>query len=674
MKKNLIPKALQPSMRLYFIVMILFAVLGVVFRSHWLPLVICEAVIIILLLIYTVIADRRRSGELVHYIENITDNVDTAARDNMMNFPVPAAIYNLSTDRILWSNTGFAELTGERDHLFEINMSDVIPGYNGSWLSQGGRECPGLTEFNGRKFKVFGSIIRSDRLRSARDFLAVTYWVDVTEYADTYDAYTSSRPVAAQILLDNYDELLKGLSEKDKSALLSAIDDRITEWTEGCGGYLSKSDRDRYIFLFEDRWLQHFIDDKFSLLESVRELTGAGGVHATVSIGLGKGGESFEENFRYASLSVEMALSRGGDQAVMKNRMNFEFFGGQSAELDNTSTVKYRVLANTLSELISDSSMVLVMGHKLADLDTIGAAAGICCAARSQGVPAYIVYSPEANTSQKLIDRLSALPEYEGAFITAQKAILISDSKSLLVVVDTNRPAQVENESLLISCNRVVVIDHHRRAADYIEEPDLNMLEPSASSASELVTELLQFIAEPSDILPMEAEAIFSGIVLDTKNFTLRTRGRTFDSAAFLQRCGADPAEVKRLLQSDMTTTKERYTIISDAKDYGNGIAVAVSDKAAGRIVIAQAADELLNIQGITASFVLSPFQDGVAISGRSIGDIDVQQILEKLGGGGNRSTAGVQLHGDDSAAAYTKLTAAIDDYLAYQGAAHSNT
>ena len=656
-------------MRLYFFVLILFAVFGFVFRGHWILMVVCEGSIIILLLIFTILADRKRKRELVSYIENITDSVGTAARDNMVNFPVPTVIYNIGTDRILWSNTRFTELTGERDHLFEINMADVVPAYSGEWLSEGKRERPGLTAFGGRKFKVYGSIIRSDRTRSDREFLAVTYWVDVTEFADTYEEYTNSRPVAAQILLDNYDELLKGLSDKDKTSLLSAIDDRVTGWASGCGGFLTKSDRDRYLFLFEERYLQRFIDDRFSVLASVRELTGAGGIRATLSIGLGKGGGSFEEALRFASLSLEMALGRGGDQAVMKDKMNFEFFGGQSAEQDTGSSVKYRVMSSAFAELISDASMVLVMGHKLADLDSVGAAAGVCCIARKQGVPCHILVNREANFASHLIEKLSGLPEYENVFISPQNAILIADSKTLLVVVDTNRPSQVESESLLISCNRLAVIDHHRRAADFIEQADLNFHEPYASSACELVTELLQFTVEPSDILSAEAEAILSGIVLDTKNFTIRTGSRTFDSAAFLQRSGADPASVKKLLQSDMDSALKRYAIISGARDYGHGIAIAVSDIAAGRVEIAKAADELLNISGIDTSFVLSPIENGVAISGRSIGDVDVQLILEKLGGGGNRSTAGVQLSGTDPASAYGMLTDAIDSYLSYADA-----
>ena len=659
-------KMFQPSMRLYFMILIFFAVLTFFFGHYGRYLAIAEAIIIIFIVVYTKKSNKKRTSQLVNYIETVTDNMDFATKHSLTNFPMPIVIYSINTNLILWSNAKFNEASGDRDHLFERPMPNVVPGYDGKWLAEGKSECPTLVELLGRKYKVYGSIVRGEKNASEREFMAATYWVDVTDYSDTYDEYINSRPVAAFITLDNYDELLKNLSEKDKSALLSSIDAKISSWTEGIGGYLSKADRDKYLFIFEDRYLKGYIENKFSLLDSVRELTGSGGVHATLSIGIGKDGGSLEENFRFAALSIEMALSRGGDQTVIKNKFNFEFYGGQSAEIEKRTKVKSRVMANAFGELLNDASSVLVMGHKFADLDCIGAAVGVCCAARSRGKVAKIIIDSENNAAKQLITRLQTLAEYENTFISVQDAILMADSKSLLVVVDTNRPDQVESETLLISCNRVAVIDHHRRAAEYIANPDLNFHEPYASSASELVAEMLQYIVDQSDILRLEAEAILSGIVLDTKSFSIRTGSRTFDAAAYLRRAGADTSEVKKLLQSDLDSALSRYSIVSGAKDYGNGIAIASSSTSANRIIIAQAADELLNISGISASFVLSPVDDGISISGRSIGDTDVQQILERLGGGGNRSTAGAQLKGTTIKAATDLLTAAIDDYINY--------
>ncbi len=305
------------------------------------------------------------------------------------------------------------------------------------------------------------------------------------------------------------------------------------------------------------------------------------------------------------------------------------------------------------------------MGHKFADLDSVGSAVGLCCAARSLGKRARIVINMETQVSQQLIDKVLTLPEYKGAFIDPQEAILAADGETLLIIVDTNRPDQVESLPLLQSCNRVAVIDHHRRAADYIQNVALSFHEPYASSASELVTELLQYMVEQSDILRIEAEALLSGIVLDTKNFTLRTGGRTFDAAAFLRRAGADTTDVKHLLQADFKSAVAKYSIVQKAKIYKSGIAIAAAENVESRVTAAQAADELLNISGIQASFVVFPLDGKTNISARSLGDINVQVIVERLGGGGNKSTAGAQIPDKSLKDVVTDLLASIDRYLA---------
>ncbi|MBR6259058.1 MAG: DHH family phosphoesterase, partial [Oscillospiraceae bacterium] len=351
-------------------------------------------------------------------------------------------------------------------------------------------------------------------------------------------------------------------------------------------------------------------------------------------------------------------------QAVIKNKYNFEFFGGKTAQLEKRTKVKSRVMANSLSELISSASRIFVMGHKAADLDSVGAAVGVCCAARKRGKKAKIVIDLERNLAKELVERMRTLPEYEDVFISAEEAIVEADGGSLLVVVDTNRPEQVESETLLLSCNRVAVIDHHRRASTYIQDAALSFHEPYASSASELVTELLQYITEPSDIRRYEAEALLAGIVLDTKSFTLSTGGRTFDAAAFLRRAGANTVEVKKFLQTDLKTALQRYSVLQKARIYKAGITVAAPEEQEDRIIAAQAADELLNILGINASFVVFPDGDRISISARSIGDVNVQMIVEKLGGGGNKSTAGAQINGKTQKEVVQMLLEAIDDYL----------
>ena len=520
----------------------------------------------------------------------------------------------------------------------------------------------------GRKYQLHGNIIRSrgeDVQNSERNFMGITYWVDVTEFDDVKQEYESSRPVTMILVVDNYDELMKNLPDRAKTELRGRIDDLVTQWCEGKNGFVRFFDRDRYLFMFESRYMKEITDGKFSILETVHEVTNPSGIHATLSIGVGMDGSGFEENYSFANLSVEMALSRGGDQAVIKNKYNFEFFGGRGAEVGTRSKVKSRVTANALAELIRVSSQVYVMGHKLSDMDAVGSAAGMACICRKLNKSVKIVVDPERNTSRRQIDMLKATPEYRDVFMTPDDAIVRADSRTLLIVVDTNRPEQVESKALLESCTRVAVIDHHRRAASYIQNAAVTFHEPYASSACELVSELLQELTEPADVTRAEAEAMLAGIVLDTKNFTLRTGERTFDAAAFLQRLGADTSEVKRLFQNDMEHTVEKYKILQSAKVYRDGVAIAVSEAEQDRVVAAQAADELLNVSGVSASFVLfATAEGGVNVSARSIGEVNVQLVLEKLGGGGNKSAAGAQIKNMPLRDAVNQLCTVIDDYL----------
>ena len=489
------------------------------------------------------------------------------------------------------------------------------------------------------------------------------YFLDMTEYLTVKDEYARSRPVVAIILIDNYDELTGNLSDNDVSGINVALNNAIRRWTEGTGGLLRKIERNRYLFIFESQVLPGMIENKFFLLDDIRQVVNGSGVAATVSLGIGKDGASYEEAYNFAALSIEMALSRGGDQAVVKDRYNFNFYGARAKESSSRTKVKSRVMAGSLSELIAQSSHIFIMGHSNADLDALGAAAGVQAICRKRGKKANIIVDYQQNAVQEMLTRLSALPEYKDCFLSGESALIMADAKSLLIVVDTNRPDQVEYRPLLNSMNRVVVIDHHRRAADYIEQVVLNHHEPSASSASELVAELLQYAVDPGDVLPTEAMALMAGIVLDTKHFSVRTSGRTFEAAAFLERLGADTVDVKKLLQSDFSTTVARYQIVQKARIYRNEIAISVLDSEVSRVTAAQASDELVNISNISASFVLYPAKDKIMISARSIGDANVQVILEFLGGGGNPATAGAQIAGADMGTVVDRLIASIDHF-----------
>ncbi len=649
----------QPSFQLYFVCLILFSV---VTARYSVPLAGIELAVVAGLWIYNRSSTQRRRKEIAKYLESVTGSVDSATKDTVTNCPLPMIIFRPESGDIIWTNDRFLNISGDRERLYDSRLSDLMPDFDARWLMEGKSECPTEVAYNGRRFLAFGHLVRSGGRSGG--FMATVYLVDVSEFCDLRDKFQASRPVAAVLLLDNYDDLMKNLSENERSNIMAELDSRLENWVAHTGGCMRRYQRERYLFIFEECYLPKFIESKFDILDTIHQVTNPSGINASLSIGVGKDGDSFRQLLDFANLSIDMALSRGGDQAVIRNKFTFEFYGGRSKETEKRTKVKSRVMANALSSLISDSSQVFIMGHKSPDNDAVGAAAGVCALCRKNGIPVHIIKDAGSPPAQELIERLSRLPEYQDCFLTSQEALIIADVRSLAVVVDTNRPEQVQAEDLLQSCTRVAVIDHHRRAATYIEGAALNYHEPYASSASELVTELLQYIMEPNQLLRAEAEALLAGIVLDTKNFTMRTGGRTFEAAAFLRRSGADTAEVKKLFQNDLAGTIAKYAIIQNARMYRDGIAVALADQPVGRVTAAQAADELLNIIGIDTSFVVSPDGERVNISGRSMGDTNVQVILEQLGGGGNAAAAGGQVSGKSVAEVGEELARAIDRYL----------
>lgn len=654
-----ISKLLQPSVQLYFVILILFALASALFS---IPLAVLEAVVVLILGLYTRTSGHKRRREITKYIENITGNVDVATKDTMVNSPLPMVIFRPESDDIIWTNDRFLRLTGDREHLFDAKLSSVVPGFDTRWLLEGKNECPDHVSFCGRRFVVYGHLVRTGD--KGGGFLATTYWLDVTELCETRDKYLASRPVMAVLLLDNYEDLMKNLTENERSAIYSEINARLDAWVADTHGMLRRVERDRYYYIFEEQYLARFIEKKFDILDTIRQVSNPSGIAATFSIGVGKDGGSFQELMQFANLSIEMALSRGGDQAVVRNQFTFEFYGGRSKETEKRTKVKSRVMANALSALVADSSQVFIMGHKSPDNDCMGAAAGVCAIARKKGVPAHIIREAGSPPAKVLMDKLTHLEEYQDCFLSAQEALLLADNRSLVVVVDTNRPEQVQSLDLVQSCNRVAVIDHHRRAATYIEGGALYFHEPYASSTCELVSELLGYLMEPGELLRGEAEAMMAGLMLDTKNFTMRTGGRTFEAAAFLRRAGGDTGEVKKMFQTGLADTVAKYGIIQNAKMYRQDIAIAPVDHTVNRVTAAQAADELLNIAGINTSFVLYPDGDRVVVSARSINDTNVQVILEALGGGGNAGAAGAQITGQTLKQVTESLMATLERYF----------
>ena len=410
-------RLLQPSFQLYFVCLVLFALISAFFS---IPLAVVELAVVLALSVYSRQHSNRCRREIARYLENVTGTVDTATKDTMANSPLPMIIFRPESDDIIWTNDRFLQLTGEREHLFDAKLSALIPGFDSRWLMEGKTECPTEVEYGSRRFLVFGHLVRTGGRSGG--FLATTYWVDVTEFSLIRDQYQATRPVAAVLLLDNYDELMKNLTENQRSALVSEIDARLDEWVAESGGMLRRYQRERYLFVFDEQYLAKFIENKFDILDAIHQVVNPSGINATLSIGVGKDGETYRELFQFANLSIDMALSRGGDQAVIRNKFTFEFYGGRSKETEKRTKVKSRVMANALSALVSDSSQVFIMGHRSPDNDCIGAAAGVCALCRKNGVPVHIIKEASPPPAQELIDRLAPLPEYQDCFLTAQEA------------------------------------------------------------------------------------------------------------------------------------------------------------------------------------------------------------------------------------------------------------
>ena len=653
-------RLMEPNWELYFAVLGLYALLAIPFQP-WLAA--AELAAAIGLYAWFVRSSRARQKKILQYIDSITGSVDTASKSTLINSPLPIMVFRPDTGEVIWSNEDFLQLAGVREHLFEMKVEDAVPHFPTSWLLEGKSRCPERVEMNGRRVQVYGSLQRA-KGRSAQGLVATTYWVDVTESDSLREKYSATRPVMALIQVDNYDDLMKACPDTQRSAILAQIDEKLGQWAEGVG-VLIKTQRDHYLFLFEEEHFEHFAAEKFAVLDSIRAVKVAEGLNPTLSIGVGKDADSMAELYKGANLSLEMALSRGGDQAVVRTKQDFSFYGGRTKTTEKRTKVKSRVMANALGELMEDAKQIYIMGHSYADMDALGAAAGLMCIARKRRRKAQIIIDQDNNAAQLVLAQLRKLPEYAGAFVDKQEAFLRLQPGTLLIVVDTNRPDFVEAPQVLESCNRVAVIDHHRRAASYIENAALNFHEPYASSASELVTELLQYLCEPSEVLREEAEALLAGIVLDTKHFTLRTGGRTFEAAAFLRRAGADTTDVQRYFQNDLSDVVKRYDVLRRAEILPSGIAVAaIPEDGVDRVAAAQAADELLTLRGVKASFVLCRKGAGVILSGRSLGEVNVQVILEALGGGGNSTTAGGQIAEGDVAEVRAKLLDVIEAYF----------
>jgi len=653
-------RIVSPRMALSFAALILFTAAGFYFAEWYIGA--SEALLTLLVMFFYFYRDRQRRSEINKLIELMTLNSDISLGTSITDIPVPMVLTRISSGEIVWCNESFRTLADISKNYYGAKISSIVDGFDLKWVLDGKEQRPESTCVGERWFNVSASIVHPAKEDYSALF-AMLYWLESTAEVNLRAEAGDARRVIAEIFCDNYDDLMKSASETEKAAIIGALNDAINEWTSDVDGLLRRLDRGRFIFIFNEKGYKKLALEKFRILEQAKKITAPNGVAMTISVGIGRDGENFDEIAHFSSLALEMALSRGGDQVVVKNRLNFEFFGGMTREIEKRTRVKTRLTANVLKSLISESSKVYVMGHRIADLDSLGGSVGIVCAARALGKEARIVINRGFTNAQTMIDMLEANPKYKDVLISPNDAMVEIDANSLLVVVDTNRANYTEDQALLESFNRVVVVDHHRRVADYIQNATLNIHEVSASSVCELIAELLEFIIGRGDMLGLEASAMLAGIVLDTKSFTLKTGSRTFEAAAFLRREGADSIEIKKLFQNDLENYTRRAELVKKVEFIDGKYALICSDEPLDRAVASQTADDLMNIAGVAGSFVIFPFEDTTAVSARSLGRINVQLIMENLGGGGHFTAAGAQLKDTTVAEVKSRLIDAITLY-----------
>ena len=619
---------------------------------------------------YSYYANNRRKSEISETLQDLTLSVDTAAKSSLINSPFPLSIME-SNGNIIWRSAKFiSEFEGFDINQYLNNLIDDIRLDIKETEKDDSKEkeISKHIELNNKNYEVLGKFVHSRKYDKKHDdkYMMMLYFINETEIVKLKEEYKDSKSCITIIMIDNYEETMQQLESEEKPQVIAEIDKCIYEWTDKSNGVLIKSDRDRYVYLFEQRYFEKVKEDKFSILDKVKDIQTKENVQITLSIAISNDGMTDKEKYKSAQAAMDVVLGRGGDQAVIRENEIYKFYGGRAQEVEKRTKVKARVVAHALENLIKDASKVMVMGHTNPDIDSMGSSMGIYRLAKSLGKKAYIIDSSETNTLQSFKADLAKEAEYEDTLITKEVAEENIDKETLVVVVDTHKTTYVEAPELLKRTDKIVIIDHHRRSADYIENATLTFQEVYASSAAELVTELLQYAEARVDLKTIEAESLYAGIMMDTKNFTFKTGVRTFEAAAYLRRCGVNIIRVKKWFQSNLDTFNKIAAIVKKAEIVNDTIAIATYEKKdkEASLICAKAADELLTISDITASFIMGKVGNKICISGRSIGDINVQVILEKLGGGGHITLAGAQVEGMTMEETKQELINRINEYF----------
>lgn len=656
MKNKVLKILLMPNTRIYLWTLAIFVVI-IAFYNYILG--IAATCILLYMIFYNWKIEYNRKRLWTEYIENITDEIDRTSRQALLNLPMPLTVIEID-GTIIWYNAKFVEITGKND-LLNRNIEDIIPGVKiREMLNKEEKDRQLQISISDKTYKMNCSVVKEEG-----NYSIVLYWSDITNYEHLKVLYNEEKTIVGYVHVDNYEDVHQSASPERRPNLTADIDKTIRLWASRMNAFITRYDDDKYVVLFENRYLEKLEAKKFTILDEIREIETDSDFPVTLSIGIGVGGKTLIQQSDFAMAALDLAHGRGGDQAVIKKINKIEYYGGKSQVVEKRNKGKSRIMAHALRQLIDQSANVFIMGHRYPDMDCFGAALGVYRMAANRNKDAYIILDDANEAIQSLYDIVKNTKNYK--FISCETAISIVEKETLLVVVDTYRPSYTQCPEILNICDKIVVIDHHRKMEEYIENAVLSYMEPYASSTSELVTEILQYMGDKKEIEKVEAEALLAGITVDTKNFSVKTGVRTFEAASWLRRIGADTTNIKQLFQSDMDVFIAKAEIIKNAKRISKNIVISVYDSkyySNANMIIAQAADELLEIKGITASFVIGTNQKGeVIISARSLGDINVQVILEKIGGGGHLSMAGAQVNMSIEQAE-KELTKLIKEYI----------
>lgn len=651
--------------KIYLAIIIVLLIIICIFNIQ---MIIPSILFYLLIIAYTYYANNKRKSEISETLQDLTLTVDSAAKTSLINSPFPLII--IETDgSVIWKsskfNSEFANID-IKNYLDDLCLS--IKEEIEKREKDIKKDLIRQIEIGSKTYKVVGRYVnvKNKDKKNKKEYMVIFYFIDDTENVRLQNEYKDSKTCVGIIMIDNYEETMQGIESEEKPQVIAQIEKYIYDWTNNTNGVLIKTEKDRYVYFFEQRYLENLKADKFSILDRIKEIDVKERAQFTLSIAVSNEGITDKEKFKSAEAAMDVILGRGGDQAVIRENEIYKFFGGRAQEVEKRTKVKARIVAHALENLIKESKNVMIMGHSNPDMDCVGASLGIYRLARTLNKNAYIIKEDVTTALKAFRDSIDKDDEYEDVFINKEIALENIEEDTLLVIVDTHKKSYVESPQLLEQINKKVVIDHHRRSADFIEDATLTFQEVYASSACELVTELLQYVEEKVDLKTIEAESLYAGVMMDTKNFTFKTGVRTFEAAAYLRRCGVDIIRVKKWFQSDLVSFNRIADIVKKAEVVNSSIAIATYDEKAKdtNLICAKAADELLTISDITASFVIGNLEDKVCISGRSIGDINVQLILEKLGGGGHITLAGAQLEGKSVEEAKRELKKAIKEYF----------